>query len=204
MDFCYFKVNLNGRRKVRIAALISTEYEAHLLKPIFFCRLRIAPKALVCKNTTIEGDVQIGNGTVVHVGASILAKKGPIIIGCNNIVNERAVIINNSSTPLTIGDDNLFETDARIEGHGVGHRNIIQIRGTLVQSSTLGSNCVVGYNCATSPNEDVADNTVLFGNPQSRRSKIPDNNVEHMAIHQKHLQYAYEMLPRYNHIIDVE
>ncbi|KAJ2350135.1 hypothetical protein GGF43_004322 [Coemansia sp. RSA 2618] len=88
-------------------------------------RLHLAPQALVCKNTLLEGDVQIGNGTVVHVGASIIAKKGPIIIGSNNIISERVVIINNHTTPLMIGDNNLLETDAQVEGRGIGHKNYI-------------------------------------------------------------------------------
>ncbi|KAJ1832261.1 hypothetical protein LPJ63_003672 [Coemansia sp. RSA 2711] len=166
-------------------------------------RLHLAPQALVCKNAIIEGDVQIGNGTVVHVGASIIAKNGPIIIGSNNIISERAVIINHNSTPLMVGDYNLLETESQIEGRGIGHKNVIQVRGKVVGQSTLGNNCVVGAMCATDPDENVPDNTVLFGNPQARRIRA-DNNNEHLAIHMKHLEYIHEMLPRYNHIIEAE
>ncbi|KAI8323909.1 trimeric LpxA-like protein, partial [Martensiomyces pterosporus] len=165
-------------------------------------RLQLAPRALVCKNSTIEGDVRIGNGTVVHVGAAIIAKNGPIIIGSNNIISERVVIVNNHSTPLTIGDENLLETDARIEGRGMGHRNTVQVRGRVAGTSTLGNNCVVGTMCSTAPNESVPDNTVLFGNPQSRRLRT-DGSME-LAAHRKHLEYIHDMLPRYNHIIETE
>ncbi|KAJ2365838.1 hypothetical protein IW150_006107 [Coemansia sp. RSA 2607] len=166
-------------------------------------RLQIAPRALVCKNAIIEGDVQIGNDTVVHVGASILARKGPIIIGTGNIISERAVIVNNHSTPLTIGDDNLIETDARIEGRGMGHRNTVQIRGVVAGTSTLGNDCVVGTTCTTNTSENVPDGTILFGSSLSRRKRA-DGNPEHRFTHKKHLEYIHEMLPRYNHIIEAE
>ncbi|KAJ2012325.1 hypothetical protein GGI13_005040 [Coemansia sp. RSA 455] len=166
-------------------------------------RLLIAPRALVCKSTTIEGDVQIGNGSVVHVGASIIAQNGPIIIGSNNIISERAVITNLHSTPLTIGDDNLIETDARVEGRGMGHRNTIHVRAKLAGTSTLGNNCVVGVLCSTGPADNIPDNTVLFGSPQSQRTRT-DNPSEYLAAHRKHLEYIHEMLPRYNHIIEAE
>ncbi|PIA19630.1 dynactin subunit 6 [Coemansia reversa NRRL 1564] len=166
-------------------------------------RLHLAPRALVCKNAVIEGDVQIGNGTVVHVGASIIAKSGPIVIGANNIICERATIINNHSTPLMIGDGNLLETDSRIEGRGIGHRNIVQVRSKVTGSSTLGNNCVVSATCSTEPTENVPDNTVLYGNPQSRRTRV-DADTDHSAVHIKHLEYIHEMLPRYNHIIEAE
>ncbi|KAJ2162009.1 hypothetical protein GGF46_001001 [Coemansia sp. RSA 552] len=166
-------------------------------------RLHLAPRALVCKNTIIEGDVQIGNGTVVHVGASIIAKNGPIIIGSNNIISERAAIVNHHSTPLMIGDNNLLETDALVEGRGIGHRNVVQVRGKVVGTSTLGNNCVVGPMCTTDQTENVPDNTVIFGSPQLRRTRN-DSRAEHAAIHLKHLEYIHEMLPRYNHIIEAE
>ncbi|KAJ2456207.1 hypothetical protein EV183_000134 [Coemansia sp. RSA 2336] len=166
-------------------------------------RLRLAPQALVCKNVVIDGDVQIGDGTVVHVGASIIAKNGPIIIGNNNIISERAVIVNKHSTPLMIGDNNMLETEALVEGRGIGHKNVIQVRGKVIGTSTLGNNCVVGAMCTTDPSENVPDNTILFGNPQSRRTRS-DNNSDYLFLHMKHLEYIHEMLPRYNHIIEAE
>ncbi|KAJ1733613.1 hypothetical protein LPJ61_001476 [Coemansia biformis] len=164
-------------------------------------RLQLDLHALVCKNAVIEGDVQIGSGTVVHVGASIIAKNGPIIIGSNNIICERAAIINHHSTPLMIGDNNLLETDCLVEGRGIGHGNTIQARGRVAGTSTLGNNCVVGATCTTEPAESVPDNTVLFGNPQSRRLRA-GGNTEHAATHKRHLEYIHEMLPRYNHIVE--
>ncbi|KAJ1857229.1 hypothetical protein GGH12_003368 [Coemansia sp. RSA 1822] len=166
-------------------------------------RLHLAPQALVCKNTILEGDIRIGNGTVVHIDASIIAKNGPIIIGSNNIISDRVRIINNHATPLVIGDNNQIETDAVIEGRGIGHKNVVQVRGKVVGTSTLGNNCVVGVMCETEPAENVPDNTILFGNPQSRRTRS-DNNAEYLEVHNKHLQYVHEMLPRYNAIIGAE
>ncbi|KAJ2764988.1 hypothetical protein IWQ56_004275 [Coemansia nantahalensis] len=166
-------------------------------------RLQLDVNALVCKNAVVDGDVQIGSGTVVHVGASIIAKNGPIIIGANNIISERATIVNRHSSPLTIGDNNLLETDCLVEGRGIGHGNIVQARGRVAGTSTLGNNCVVGATCSTEPAENVADNTVLFGSPQSRRLRA-GTNAEHAAVHKRHLEYIHEMLPRYNHIVEAE
>ena len=60
----------------------------------FLNRLEIWKGAVVCVDATIEGDVVIGAGTVVHPGARILALSGPIVIGENNIIEETAVIKN--------------------------------------------------------------------------------------------------------------
>ena len=57
----------------------------------------IASGAIVCNESTIIGDVSIGTRTVVHPKAQIIAEAGPIIIGENNLIEERARIINTAS-----------------------------------------------------------------------------------------------------------
>lgn len=65
---------------------------------IFFFKknrnLTIKPKAFVCQETTIIGDVIIDEGTIVHPKAVIIAENGPIVIGKYNIIEEQAVIKN--------------------------------------------------------------------------------------------------------------
>ena len=56
--------------------------------------LTIAPGAIVCNESQLVGEISIGTRTVVHPKAQIIAEAGPIIIGENNIIEERAKIIN--------------------------------------------------------------------------------------------------------------
>lgn len=56
--------------------------------------LKIAPTAVVCNEAVLFGDVTIGEGTVVHPRAIIVARSGPIVIGNNNIFEEQTVIHN--------------------------------------------------------------------------------------------------------------
>ncbi|VDM61386.1 unnamed protein product [Angiostrongylus costaricensis] len=56
--------------------------------------IEIHPTAIVCREATLEGDIRIGAGTVVHPFAVIKATNAPIIIGENNIIEERSLIEN--------------------------------------------------------------------------------------------------------------
>ena len=72
--------------------------------------IKIWPGAVVADDCKIEGEVEIGEGTVVHPGASILALAGPVVIGKQNIVEARCVIKNcNPGSVLSIGDGNIFQ-----------------------------------------------------------------------------------------------
>ena len=56
--------------------------------------LRLGENAIVCSDCQIRGDVIIGSGTIIHPNCIINAENGPIIIGSNNIIEERVQITN--------------------------------------------------------------------------------------------------------------
>lgn len=64
----------------------------------------VAP--LICSTSTVLGSVEIGDGTIIHPMATINALNGPIVIGCGNLIEEFAEIINHLPSTLTIGNRN--------------------------------------------------------------------------------------------------
>lgn len=50
---------------------------------------------------------------MIEPKCTILALKGPIEIGTNNIIQEHAIILNLSPNTMTIGDCNLFRVGCR-------------------------------------------------------------------------------------------
>ena len=47
----------------------------------------------MCKDANLQGSITIGENTVVHPGAEILALGGPIEIGANNIIGRVPVVL---------------------------------------------------------------------------------------------------------------
>ena len=54
----------------------------------------------------------IGKNTIIGPGVNIIAEKGSITIGNNNIISEGTLIINKSKEEMVIGDGNVFECGA--------------------------------------------------------------------------------------------
>ncbi|KHJ84040.1 bacterial transferase hexapeptide repeat protein [Oesophagostomum dentatum] len=80
--------------------------------------IEIHPTAIVCREATLEGCVSIGAGTVVHPFAIIKATNGPIIIGENNIIEERSLIENlleDGDKVMEVGNQNIIEVGARVK-----------------------------------------------------------------------------------------
>jgi dynactin-6 len=106
------------------------------------------PRAVVCEDSNIKGDVTISVGSVVHPSAQIIAESGPIIVGENCIVEEYAKIIHripsshklyqeNPEKPhvLVIGSNNIFEVGCTVEALKIGERTFSSVKATSRQTS---------------------------------------------------------------------
>ncbi|KAH8551039.1 trimeric LpxA-like protein [Umbelopsis sp. PMI_123] len=162
-------------------------------------KIKVGPKTIVCQEADLRGEITIGAGTVLHPRCRVVAEGGPIIFGANNIVEENAVIFNKNTTPLVIGDDNVFEVGCYVEGLSIGNRNIIEARGRLIGTTVVGNNCVIGSACTTDLHEQMEDNTTIYGADCSRRTHHQPSAAQ-ASLHLRHLEYLREMLPKYNHL----
>ncbi|KAJ1920683.1 hypothetical protein IWQ60_006944 [Tieghemiomyces parasiticus] len=140
--------------------------------------ITIVQGAIVCADSAIRGAVTIGAGTVVHPQCQIIAERGPITIGENNIIAECTRIINRSEEPLVIGHYNTLEVASEIYGAKIGNYNVIEARGRVLVGTTLGDFCVITPACSTLANEHVPDKTVIYGGAQDRRLQTEDYKVK--------------------------
>ncbi|KAF0415916.1 trimeric LpxA-like protein [Gigaspora margarita] len=137
----------------------------------------IGKRAVVCQDTEMKGEIDIGSGTVLHPQCKILAESGPIIIGSNNIIEENVTIINKQPTPLIIGDENVFEVGCYVEGSKIGNKNIIEAKARVLGNTSLGDNCVIGAVCSTKKDEAIPNNTVIYGDHHNRRTQTASGGV---------------------------
>ena len=64
---------------------------------------------------TVQGtSIYIGKNTIIGPGVNIIAEKGTITIGDNNIISEGTLIINKNKEELVIGNGNVFECGASL------------------------------------------------------------------------------------------
>ncbi|CDH57484.1 dynactin subunit 6 [Lichtheimia corymbifera JMRC:FSU:9682] len=166
-------------------------------------RITAGPKSVICHETDLRGEISIGAGTVLHPQCRIVAENGPVYIGKNNIVEENVIIFNKNSSPLIIGDENVFEVGCYVEGSRIGNNNIIEARAKVHGSTIIGNHCVVGAACSTEMNETVEDMTIIYGTKSCRR-KQSEVFPAQAALHARHLEYLREVLPKYNHLKRLE
>ncbi|RHZ68392.1 hypothetical protein Glove_295g28 [Diversispora epigaea] len=159
----------------------------------------IGKRAVVCQDTELKGEIHIGPGTVLHPQCKINAECGPIYIGNNNIIEENVTIINKYPGKLIIGDENVFEVGCFVEGSKIGSRNIIEAKARILGSTSLGDNCVIGAVCSTNKDDEIPDDTVIYGDHHNRRTQTATSSHQ-SSLHTRHLDYLREVLPKFNHV----
>lgn len=174
------------------------------LHPGNFANLKCPPSTLICiEKTTILGDVTIGEDCVIHPTVTIIAEKGPIIIGSQNLFEERVKIINKSERPMMIGDNNFFEVDSHSEATHIGDDNILESKSKVGSHIQLSNNCIIGAGCnlldqnldfkSKQQLEVFESNTVISGS-NMRRERNPTLPPD---SHSSQLDFLRKILPNY-------
>ena len=153
--------------------------------------------AVVCSECRIEGDVSIGSKTVIHPKAEIIAEAGPIIIGENNLIEERTRIINKRSTGadttpvMIIGNNNVFEVDCCSHALKIGDNNVLEMKSFIGRNTVLSNGCVVGAGCKIETNESLPENCVIYGSSNERQIM-----ADKPSSQTPQLEYLSKLLPK--------
>ncbi|KAJ5070060.1 dynactin 6 [Anaeramoeba ignava] len=165
---------------------------------------------IICSKVWIEGDVSIGEGTIIHPDAELIAKDGPIKIGKNNIIEEKCIIINQKKNEndqvetLEINDYNYFEVGSYVESRKIGDNNIIGIFSNLGKNITLQNGVVINPKVDLS-NESMIlkTNTIAFQKPEIHFHEIPNQeNFNHEQI-VSHLERLRKLLPQFHELKEI-
>lgn len=184
---------------------MSTTNTISATHPHNFAQLKCPTSSLICREkTVIFGDVTIGNDCVIHPTAYIVARNGPIVIGNNNLIEERVKIINNKPEPMVIGDHNVFEVDSYCEASKIGDNNIMESKSRINERIELTDNCIIGAGCNLSDmdkNNETSQsdrrifpsNTVICGRDMNKRvvKDLPASS------HGSQIDFLRKILPNY-------
>lgn len=169
--------------------------------------MKIMPRAVVCDDAMLKGDITISSGCVIHPSAQIIAESGPIIIGENCILEEYAKIIHRipsnhalaqaqENHVLVIGSNNIFEVGCTVEALKIGEKNIFECKSYVSADVTISSGCVIGAGCQVVGKQSLPENTVIYGNNCQQREALDKASGSHML----QLDFLRKVLPNYHHL----
>ncbi|KAH8413453.1 hypothetical protein KR009_011343, partial [Drosophila setifemur] len=167
------------------------------------CRIKIMPKAVVCEESNLRGDITFSAGCVVHPSATVIAEAGPIIIGENCIIEEYATIAHrlvpdgewDNTNILSIGHHNVFEVGCNVEAARIGDKNVFESKCYVGRGVTVSSGCVVGAGIKMNTGQLLPENTVVYGAQGLQREAIDKQGSQNLQI-----DFLRKVLPNYHHL----
>lgn len=101
-------------------------------------RPRIDPSAWIAPDATVCGDVTVGEDTAVLSGAVLTAEGGPVVVGSNCVVMERAVLRGTPGHPCRVDDHVLIGPGAHLSGCAVETLSFLATGVTVLNGARIG------------------------------------------------------------------
>ena len=157
--------------------------------------LSIDPTAVVCKDATLFGDVTIGPNTVVHPKCKIDGSAGAIVIGADNIIEEKVVICSTETGTMEIGSGNSFRVGAECFAKKVGNHNIFEIKSHVGKDVIINNECRIGPMGRVEGEQEVSDRTILlYGHIPYRMEVGTNSNATQIELLAKNLPNYHKLI----------
>ena len=127
---------------------------------------QVSESAYIFDTAEINGDVKIGDGSVIASGVRIIGNThGPVIIGDNVQILENTVLHLLPDNQLIIEDDVTIGPGCIIHGTSIGRGSVIESGAIVCDYSKLGSNTLVKSGSLVKQRSEFGGNEILEGFP---------------------------------------
>lgn len=138
----------------------------------------------IAPNTTIVGDVELGENVSIWYGTVLRGDSGKISIGANSNVQDNCVI----HEATTIGSGCSVGHGAILHGCTVGNDCVIGMGAIILNGAVIGNRCLVGAGSVVTGKMNAPDGSLILGNPATVVKPLSGEQIEY--IYQDAKQYV--------------
>lgn len=126
---------------------------------------KIAPSALIAKESVIVGDVTIGEASSVFYFAALRGDEAPITIGSRTNIQENCTVHVDADAPVSIGDNVTIGHNCVIHGCEIGSGSLIGMGSVILNGAKIGRNCLIGAGSLITQNTEIPNGMLALGSP---------------------------------------
>lgn len=101
------------------------------------------PTAVVAPTAVLQGDVEVGPGSVLMHYAVLSAESASVRVGSDCVIMEHAVVRGAGKNPARIGDRVIIGPHAHVTGAVIGNSCMIATQGVVFNGATVGAGSLV-------------------------------------------------------------
>ena len=130
--------------------------------------------SIVFDGAEVNGDVKIGENTIIHSGVRIIGNShGPVIIGNNVKIMENTVLHLLPDNQLIIEDNVSIGPGCIVHGCKIGEGSVIESGSIICDYSKIGKNTLVKSGSLVKQKSEFNDNKIIEGFP----AKVSGDNT---------------------------
>lgn len=131
-------------------------------------------------NSTVVGDVTIGELCSFWFGAVVRGDVAPVVLGRRVNVQDNAVIHCDTDIANVIADDVTIGHSAIVHGASIGRGSLVGMGAKLLGETKVGEECLIGAGALLSPGTVVPDRMVVMGVPGKIVRPVKDEELKYM------------------------
>lgn len=125
---------------------------------------KIDDSCFIAENSTVIGDVVIGEKTSVWFGAVIRGDMSSIEIGKNSNVQDNAVI-HVGTKGVKIGNGVTIGHGAIVHSAEIGDNVLVGMGSTVLDGAVIGENSIIGAGAVVTSDTEIPKNSLVIGVP---------------------------------------
>jgi len=145
-------------------------------------KVKVGKDVFIAPNSTLIGDITLGDNCSVWYGAILRADADKIIVGARTNIQDGVIFHTDPGVTITVGEENIIGHGAIIHGCTIGDHNLIGIRATILNGAKVGNCCIIGAHALVTEDMVIPDYSMVLGVPGKVVKTLPAEIIERMKL----------------------
>lgn len=156
---------------------------------------KIHESVYLSENTSIIGDVTIGENSSVWFNAVIRGDVGSITIGMRTNVQDGSILHMLEGENLIIGDDVTIGHRAIVHNSIIGNRVLVGMGAVIMDKTVIGDDSIIAAGAVVTEGVEIPPKSLVVGIPAKVKRTLSDEELTMLPKHAK--EYA-KLAKKYN------
>lgn len=148
----------------------------------------------IAENSTIIGDVEIGEKASIWFGAVLRGDCNRIIVGKGSNVQDNCVVHTNpDQSPVIIGEYTTIGHSVVLHGCVIGNNTLVGMGSTILDDTVIGDNVIIGAGSLVTSRKTIPSGVLCMGNPAKViRELTPEEIISIKESAEHYIEYSEE------------
>ncbi len=143
---------------------------------------KIHETAFVAPNSTVIGDVVLGESATVWYNAVLRGDIDSIVVGDFTNIQEGCILHCKKGADVKIGSHVTVGHGAILHSCHIGNNTLIGMGAIVLDDSVIGNNCLVAAGSVVTPRTKIPDGSLIAGSPAVVTRVLSEQEIEEIKL----------------------